>query len=407
MSDSKGVSRDEQGLGCGGIEILKDASRLLPAWVGETLSDGDPDRGWNAYRWAILEATSGRPRHIGVDKEYAFRRKIASLQKDAIVYRDHREAPGNLGLPSPGSSGSKAEAFREGSPEDFALEYGLISDSVNPVKSKPDWNPSHYNGLNRSTLIHDQDEPTGSDVDRDLPRRYFGRLHDVILTRFTQKINLKRVIFGPKSKGFLKNQRKTVTYEEGVRKAMWNVTPFDNPASLTLDQKDEHNGGPGKHGYKAHDYSTALATSTQSSGSGKYFQGGWMLDQVLDRASMIHDVLGVGNGRLDRYTARGGKKVSTTYIRHDAIFAQTQAALGRLHFKGVDTAEEPDGRKRWADLYLDIAKKGLDTKIDPTGVHETGQWRIIWLKPPVPICNCWTTTVPPVPSGDGGPPTAT
>lgn len=323
----------------------------------------DVNKGWHAKRMIEFAAVSGGGvRHIARDKEYAFRPKIAKIVHDSVTYRDFREPPSN-----------QISSWVDDA-ETFGFEIGLVSDGENFLKGKPDFNPSHPNGRNQSTLIMSKEPLTDKDKDVDLPQRYFGRAHDMIIVRQTQDVKLKRVKFVAPRSGYFKRTPQTNEYQDAFWKAMWNITPFDQPFEESLKRKSEEDGGPDEHGFKAHDYSTAIDSELVQIAP-PVFQGGWMFDGVLLAAGQIHDVLGVGTGEpYTRYFARDNKEISLVYLRHDAIFSKNSSTLGRIHFQGEATATDPWGREYWADLFLDTEKKGADnTRFTP---HETGQWRV-------------------------------
>lgn len=394
----------------------------------------DPDTGWHAERMVEYVTTSPNgARHIKRDKEYSFRPYFAKAVHDAVNYRDFREPPGSpVGTPSgntvalddntllvgvqPGAGSLAADWVVKA--EDVGFEFSVVSDTLNFLKSKPDFNPFHPNGRNQSSLFISKDEPIAADKDVDLPRRYFGRAHDMIVPRQTQDVKLKRVRFVPKGNYFNKKTKTTEDYQDAFYKAMWNISPFEQPFEGLLKQQSEHIGDMkgGRHGFTAHDYATAIDSELILLVP-PVFQGGWMVDLVLDVAGQIHDVLGIGRGtRYERYEARDGKKVNLVYMRHDAMFAKFPTQKGRFHFLGFEDAIEPVGEPFWADHVMDDDKKGLDTKLDeppPRTKHEDGQWRVRFrMEPPrgrppwCPPYGDWTVTGEsgqPHPTTHGGP----
>jgi hypothetical protein len=401
------------------MEVVRDES-------GESTTT-DKDAGWHYKRLCIVGfSDESGTRAYKRDKEYGFRPMIGTPQPDSTVYRDHRDPPGaaspkdskdgagtaaaaiskpvesatlTLGIKGasapagggpPGSSGgggggedtSTPPGWSDG-PDKFVIEYGLISDKE-AVKSAPDWNPLHYGGKNRSTLIHG-DPVKGADKDIDFPKRYFGRLHDLTIVRQTQDVKLSRVRFKPggDGAGFFKRVKSTEKYDEGMFKGMLNITPKDNPSTVVADQPfqgvhDLTDLIKGKHGYGPHAYNGVPTSGTAVAPEGQYFQGGWCYDGYLGIAGqMFHDVMGIEAGAGKRYTAKEGFAIGTGYIRDDARFGKDGSLIGRIRFRGVGVAAEPGGIKFWADHFFDLTKKNEETDI----YHETGEWRVIWELP--------------------------
>ena len=482
---------------------IKDRTEDMEKLVGEKLEKGvKKDAGWNAKRMTIIgTCTEGGVRHIERDKEYNFRPKSAKFVHDSVIYRDFSEPPkkaepddaatgmvegdsvasgigGGTGVVSgapPGSSGGgggtsvagEAESGKTtkvkpvhswiGSPQQFGVEIGWISDITNPLKTEPGHNPSSYNGKNHSTLIHSQQELYERDKNRDLPRRYFGRAHDTTVIRQTQDVEYSRKIYKNSTGGsaaappptppgaqgqnvtvggtfgggneaksgadsvkihiadrarnpgkFFYKEEETQKYKDPVWKAMWNITPEDDGYS---DATKAYIGsackvGKGADGYGPHYYSGAQEDPGDLKNLPKKFQGGWMCDLKWNTQGQISDVLEIGFTNKEniytRYKTTDGEQIGLVYLRHDAIWGKSPSEAGRIHFLGKGSAEEPSGDDYWADVYLDTNMKGQSSAL---GHHETGQWRVIYkIKENPGIPNGDTPVKDPVDDGppDGG-----
>lgn len=304
-------------------------------------------------------------------------------------------------------TGSNPAGSRPG-PDEAGFEMGLLADGVQRMKTYPYIGPYSYHGKNRSTLVHAMDELEEADKGRELARHYFGRLHSLTITRPTQNVAKTReqltdkggesggfgfvgggldtgVVEGPVSGGgkgssHFSSKMKPRQYQEGFWAPMINVTAYDNPykPDKQLNRLVEEEGGPGIDGMKAHHYSTAVGESTGMPGEmqGRHYQGGWLYDSFLYAASMLHDIIGVGKGEpYYRYTAMKNMEISTTYIRHDALFARMPSLVGRILFRATNIANEwAQDQGLWCDLHLDPNMAGYDTMLT---LHETGEWRVI------------------------------
>lgn len=331
-------------------------------------------------------------RNISRDKEYGFRPKIAGLVPDQINYRHFQDGQGASHQdPSPGATfgddpGESAGIVNAGigtNPNedgsgtgwdaDYAqvgFEISLVSDIGGRQKTAPTWNPSHMNGENMSTLVISRRGKEDEDKDDDLPHRYFSRVSDIIVPVPTNDVKLTRKRFkggggnadiqagsgggtsfdpgtdttqgslsfgiggeeesgGTYGSSFSAKSGTDEEYQDGVWKTALNLTPLESPGT-TLDQKNEHDGGPGEHGWAAHDYVEGFP-QVQSGGDEDadppvyYPQGGWLYDAKQDTLGSLQDLMGIDGWvgedfSLPRYRNRFKQKVSIAYLRHDAHF---------------------------------------------------------------------------------------
>lgn len=388
--------------------------------------------GWEAASWAeigMVDASGARP--INRDKEYGLRPKVAKLNHEQVNYRHFADGQGGHGgggsgggfdpigggddpgedagvidvgigtNPNEGGGGGGAGSWTPPS-NDVAFEISLVSDLGTPVKTQPDWNPSHMNGPNRSTLIISRRQKDDLDNADDLPQRYFSRTHDIFVPIPTNKVNLKRKRFSgsgglaagdagvvivpatfdfdpigggddvgddPGSIGvgiggnpneggnnsgslFFAIGGHQEQYDDGIWKTAINITHKDNPG-IELDQKNEFNEGPGKHGWAPLDRVKGfpkLPDDKEDADYPKVFhQGGWLYDTEQDVIANLNELIGidgyiVNDASLPRYRNRHQQKVSIAYIRHDAHFmkqgdkaspppkADGQRLSGRIYF---------------------------------------------------------------------------
>lgn len=330
-------------------------------------------------------------RSISRDKEYKFRPKIAPLNPEQVNYRHFADPPEqegggtNLsdfltGGDDPGESPGVLHAGLSGSAdqapdpwqaayEEVGFEISLVSDIGGAQKTKPDWNPSHMNSENRSTLVISRFGREDEDKGDDLPHRYFSRVSDIFVPVATNDVTLLRIRFrdseGPpgsttdlgfltggddpgESAGvigfgiaggpddderygdaFFKKRPDTEQYHDGIWKTALNLTPIESPG-MDLDQKNEHNDGPGQHGWAAHDYVDGFPQVQSGGGADadpptQFPQGGWLYDAKQDTLGSLQDLIGIDGWvvpdcALPRYRNRHKQKVSIAYIRHDAHF---------------------------------------------------------------------------------------
>lgn len=351
-------------------------------------------KGDNVKRYAELGRIDNTgARSISRDKEYKFRPKLAPLNPEQINYRHFADPPEETGGSAlsgstflgddpgedPGTifSGIGTNEEEEAGSDPWQADYdkvgfeiSLISDIGGAMKTKPDWNPSHMNSENRSTLVISRRGKEDEDKGDDLPHRYFSRVSDIMVPVATNDVLLQRVrykggsegiatenplpdlIFGGDDPGesagaigvgisgggssderygdsFFKKDRELENYRDGIWKSSLNITPLESPG-MDLDQKNEHNDGPGQHGWAAHDYVEGFP-QVQSGGSDdadpptQFPQGGWLYDAKQDTLGSLQDLIGIDGWvvpdcALPRYRNRHNQKVSIAYIRHDAHF---------------------------------------------------------------------------------------
>lgn len=404
-------------------------------------SEVEASDGWEAKRFAImgrLDPTGARS--IERDKEFGFRPKIAKFVHDSVRYRLFKDAEGGGGSPggdqtqtvndvisdslssvtlgaSASSEGGESSGWDVDS-TDVGIELSLISDMEGGLKSQPDWNPFHPNSPNRSTLIVSRMKLDDSDKGEDLPDRYFGRLDDVIMAVDTQgDVKLQRVRFHG---GFFSKNRSQEEYEEAVFKGVINITPEEKSID-GIDQLNEYENGPGKHGWRAFDYVHGFPIPPDGQNQpAKYTQGGWLYDAKQDALAMLHDIIGIDaedsvGYALPRYRTSFDRKVGIAYIRHDAFFTKQaddtcppdgDRLAGRIYFtqaakcptvglhavtptlptvgsapvgaefdfttiKGPPTKDEGESTPVCGDMMFDPGLANKDTEIG----HECGEWR--------------------------------
>ncbi len=365
------------------------STAVSPSIGGSTVVTPATTRGWNVARfveWGKIDEEKDE-RSYKPDKEYGFRPKFAPMVIDQVNYRHFANPPG--GSPTTGKWLIRGD--------DVGFELSTVSDyygqhkseialpspglSVKPIASGPamaapkanntkEWNPSHMNSENRSTLLISRQPMETSDRDPDLPDRYFGRMVDVVVPWATQNITLKRVEFSGGDR-FRKSTPASKDYTEGVFKGMWNITVDDRPIKEELDQKNEHDGGPGKHGFGPHKYISGLPVDAEEDskreaqprpvsrplsgglpgGPGstvvtpsvpgqtaatrtapqRLFQGGWIYDGVQDAMSQIHDIITVVPRskpfKLPRWRNRFRQPIGITVFRHDGHFTKRVTEL--------------------------------------------------------------------------------
>ncbi len=91
-----------------------------------------------------------------------------------------------------------------------------------------------------------------------------------------------------------------------------------------LDQKNEHDSGPGDHGFGPHDYIPGMPDIVEDPPPPtNHFQGGWLYDGKQDVLAQIHDLIGIDaieneSAELPRYLNRFKQRVGIPFIRHDA-----------------------------------------------------------------------------------------
>jgi hypothetical protein len=380
----------------------------------ETSSGGGAKSdGWFAQRLVEYgRIESDGTRLYKPNKEYGFRPHFGKFMHEQVNYRqfaDPSDGGGggsqqqdlfsaflgdgigqvNLGISGGESEGGGGMSGWDVDSNEVGFEMSIVSDFHGYHKSKPSWNPSSMHGPNRSGLIISRRTLEEVDKGYDFAPRYFGRVNDIMVPQSTQDVKLKRVKFtgGDQSGGsavgatftdpnlpgsdtvpqeggggdYFSKTPEEEEYQDGIWKGAWNITPFDQPYGQELDQKDEHEDGPGDHGFKNHKYidgypsksdgspaddtspaATDVATpftgsnptvseqkdgttATSSGSSGAYFQGGWLYDGVQDVLTSIHDIIGMDaienrNAALPRWRNRFDQAVGISYIRHDAHF---------------------------------------------------------------------------------------
>lgn len=428
-------------------------------------------------------------RSISRDKEYGFRPKMAGLNPEQINYRRFEDSPNASSSGSaggdplgddPGESagsinvGIGTNPNENGGGGDWDLDYdvhgfevSLVSDIGGAAKTAPSWNPSHMNGENRSTLVISRRGKKDEDKGDDLPHRYFSRIHDLLVPIPTNKVSLQRVRYnggqssgggggtpqdtplgddpgesagginvgigtseeeGEYGKTFFNKSESTEQYDDGIWKSALNISAKDSPG-LSIDQKNEHNGGPGEHGWATHDYVPGFPQSRNGGDADaeppeNYPQGGWIYDGVQDTIANFQDLIGVdgwvgSDYGLPRYRNRFDQKVSIAFIRHDAHFMKKGDAAspppksngtrlsGRIYFTkemncpsgsigvatgggGGDTSLGPvtgsppnqpqpgppsdpaeSGTPVCGEMILDVKLADKDTNVK----HESGEWR--------------------------------
>lgn len=364
------------------IHPIKELSHDI--FAGESFQTSD---GWNIMRMVeigYVDDLGGRS--FTCEKEWGFRPKFAGIVIDQVNYRHFDELgasegsspmmgldPRLLGFQGSGGATIEGPAPSETVPEEDASwdvpsetvgwEMSMVSDFYDPHKGLAGWKPSSTDGKNRSTLVISRRPLEEEDKNFDFPRRYFGRLNDIIVSQSTQDVTLKRKRFrgGGGTSGYISGAAFTddslaggntgpqgqvgedaegsygatdgsiEEYRDGLWKACLNVTAFDKPLERFLRQRNEHDGGPGEEGYSAHFYIPGYFKSEggmqgeDEPSTDNYFQGGWMYDGTLDFLGQMNDIIGLDarkceDAELPRWRNRFNQPVGISYLRHDAHF---------------------------------------------------------------------------------------
>lgn len=259
--------------------------------------------------------------------------------------------------------------------DEVGFEFSIVSDYYGKMREYPSWGPSSMDSPNRSGLVISRRELEDEDKNFDFPRRYFSRVNDIFVPQATQDVKLKRNRFGGgggtapsnvggsfadsslaatdvqvddlaaalgdtgelgmgddgngdgKKGGFFSRTPAEEEYQDGLWKTHINITPWEQPIDAVIDQKNEHEGGPGEHGFGCHRYVPGYpSTEIEDEPSTDYcFQGGWLYDGYQDFMGQIHDIIGLdarecADASLPRWRNRFKQPVGITYIRHDAHF---------------------------------------------------------------------------------------
>ena len=389
-----GSTRHSDNFNSASLDFIKEGSSDYFGQSYQQMTDG-----WNAKRLAeigIVDPSGARP--IARDKEYGMRPKVAKWNHEQINYRHFADGPdsghqsqdnsvattglggdnpgdpvGTVGVGIPPVGGGSGDQMSWDVPaNDVGFEMSLVSDIFGAQKSAPDWNPSHMNGQNRSTLILSRREKDEDDRGDDLPHRYFSRTSDLFVPVATNDVELKRkrynggsvspgngadagtgwgnnpgdpvgtigvgIIGSPKGGGttsgadFFETSGKSQDYHDGIWKTALNVTRTENPLSneaVYTKQLDEYSSGPGKRGWSLLPAVDGFPHFDDLGGDefapSNWPQGGWLYDAEQNVLGNLNELIGIDGWKVDdamlpRYRNKHKQRVSIAFIRHDAHF---------------------------------------------------------------------------------------